>query len=129
MNLYFWVILLAAIVIEVRGAVAGARNGFVKEAEGLVAGIFVTVALVLISSIVRGGMTERVSSKALAAALLIVLLILYSLCRLVFSSLRLFAGLPVIRYVDSILGIAAGAAKAFLLLYIVFCLLKIWLNL
>ncbi|MDO5133454.1 MAG: CvpA family protein [Eubacteriales bacterium] len=128
MNLYFWLILFISAAILIRGALRGARNGFVKEAEGLAAVIFTTITLVLISSIARGNITEHVSTKALAIALLVVLAILYSLCRIIFSSLRLFAGLPVIRHIDSILGIAGGTAKAFLLLYIIFYLLKIWLN-
>ena len=129
MNMYFWLLIIGAVVILAAGAARGWNKGFVKEAEGLVAAICAAAALALIGSLARGGMTEHVGSKALAIALLIVLGALYSLCRIVFLSLRLFAGLPVIRYLDSVLGIAAGVAKSYLLLYIVFYLLKIWLNL
>ena len=69
------------------------------------------------------------STKALAIALLIVIGALYSLCRIIFGSLKLFAGLPVIKFVDEVLGLIAGAAKAFMLLYVVDYIVKIWLNL
>ena len=41
----------------------------------------------------------------------------------------MFAGLPVIKFVDEALGLIAGAAKAFMLLYVVDYIVKIWLNL
>lgn len=129
MNLYFWLILFASVIILAKGAIGGFHNGFVKEVEGLAAGFFAVVVLVLISSLVRGGGSSGASSKAIAIALLIVLGILYALFRIILSSLHLFAGLPVIRLLDQVLGLAAGAAKAFLLLYIVDYFLRIWLNL
>ncbi len=129
MNLYFWLIIAASVIILAAGAFIGGHRGLVKELEGLVAAICATAALVLIGSLARGSMAEHISTKALAIALLIILGLLYAVCRIVFMSLRLFAGLPVIRYLDSILGIAAGALKAYLILYVVFYLLKIWLNL
>ena len=61
--------------------------------------------------------------------LLIVIGALYSLCRIIFGSLKLFAGLPVISFADGVLGLLAGGAKAFMLLYIVDHVAKIWLNL
>lgn len=129
MNLYFWLIIAISVIILAAGAFIGGHRGLVKELEGLVAAVCATVALVLVGSLARGNMTENISTKALAIALLIILGLLYSVCRIVFASLRLFAGLPVIRYLDGILGMAAGVLKAYLILYVVFYLLKIWLNL
>ena len=129
MNLYFWLILFASVMLLAYGCFQGYHRGFVKELQGLVAWIFAAAALILISGLTRGSMGEQVSTRALAIALLIVLGAVYALCRFIFASLRLFAGLPVIKFVDSILGTAAGAAKAFLVLYIVEVIAKIWLNL
>lgn len=129
MNLYFWLILLVFLLILVYGALRGFHNGFVNELEGLVALILAMVSLVLVSGLVRGSMGDQVSDKALAIALLIVIGVLYSLCRIIFGSLKLFAGLPVIRFVDEVLGLLAGTAKAFMLLYVVDYIVKIWLNL
>lgn len=129
LNLYFWLILFASIIILAKGAVSGYQNGFVKELEGLVSGICAIVVLMLISRLVTGTIGEDVSSRAIAIALVIVLGILYSLFRIIFGSLRLFAGLPVISFIDKVLGAGAGAAKAFMLLYVVDHLLRIWLAL
>lgn len=129
MNIYFWLILFASLVILAFGFFKGYSNGFVKELEGLVAGICSVAALCLISGLATGSMGSRVSTMALAIALLIVLAILYALCRIIFSSLKLFTGLPVIKFLDAVLGAAAGAVKSFLLLYIVDHIAKIWLNL
>lgn len=129
MNLYFWLILFAAVLFLAYGCFRGYHNGFVKEVEGLVAWICAAAALILISGLTRGGIEENVTGKALAIALLILLGAVYALCRIIFGSLRLFAGLPVIRFLDSILGTGAGLLKTFLLLYIVECIAKIWLNL
>lgn len=127
-NIYFWLILFAYIIILAYGGIRGFDRGFVRELQGLIAGICSAAALILISGLVRGSMGERVSTKAMAIALLIVLAIIYSLCRMILSAMKLFAGLPVIKFVDKILGVAAGITKSFLLLYIVDHLLKIWLN-
>ena len=129
MNLYFWLILFLSIVFLAYGAFRGYKNGFVKEVEGLVAIVFSVVCLVLVSGLTRGAIGENISSKALAIALLIVIGALYSLCRIIFSSLKLFAGLPVIRILDQLLGLFAGGAKVFMLLYVVDHIAKIWLNL
>ena len=116
-------------MIMICGFVRGYHRGFVKELEGLVAAIFAVISLVLISGLVRGTIGENVSAKALAIAMLIVIGALYSLCRIIFGSLKLFAGLPVISFADGVLGLLAGGAKAFMLLYIVDHVAKIWLNL
>lgn len=128
-NLYFWLIIVVSIMIMISGFVRGYHRGFVKELEGLVAAIFAVISLVLISGLVRGTIGENVSAKALAIAMLIVIGALYSLCRIIFGSLKLFAGLPVISFADGVLGLLAGGAKAFMLLYIVDQVAKIWLNL
>ena len=120
MNLYFWLILFAYILILARGVIRGFERGFVKELEGLAAGICAVLTLILI---------REFSTKALAIGLLMVLGIVYSLCRILFSSLKLFAGLPVIRFLDQVLGAGAGVCKSFLLLYVVDHIVKIWLNL
>lgn len=129
MNLYFWLILFASILILAGGCIRGYRRGFVKETESLVSWICAAAMLVLISGLTRGSLTENISTRALAIALLIVLGVVYSLCRIVFASLHIFAGLPVIRVLDGILGVFAGLTKAFLLLYVVEHIAKIWLNL
>lgn len=129
LNLYFWLIAVLSVLILVYGAVRGYHNGFVKEVEGLAALILALASLLLISGLARGAIGDRISTKALAIALLIVIGLLYSLCRIIFGSLELFAGLPVIRFLDEVLGLAAGAAKAFMLLYVVDYIVKIWLNL
>jgi uncharacterized membrane protein required for colicin V production len=128
-NLYFWLILFASILILAGGCIRGYRRGFVKETESLVSWICAAATLVLISGLTRGSLTENISTRALAIALLIVLGVVYSLCRIVFASLHIFAGLPVIRVLDGILGIFAGLIKSFLLLYVVEHIAKIWLNL
>ena len=122
MNLYFWLILFASILILAGGCIRGYRRGFVKETESLVSWICAAATLVLISGLTRGSLTENISTRALAIALLIVL-------GVVFASLHIFAGLPVIRVLDGILGVFAGLTKSFLLLYVVEHIAKIWLNL
>ncbi|MBE6005555.1 MAG: CvpA family protein [Sarcina sp.] len=129
MNLYFWLILFAYILILARGVIRGFERGFVKELEGLAAGICAVLTLILISGLVTGSIGREFSTKALAIGLLMVLGIVYSLCRILFSSLKLFAGLPVIRFLDQVLGAGAGVCKSFLLLYVVDHIVKIWLNL
>ena len=129
MNLYFWLIVIISVFILVYGAVRGYRKGFVKELEGLVALICALVSLILISGLARGTVGDRISTRALAIALLIVIGVFYSLCRIIFGSLKLFAGLPVIHFLDEVLGLFAGAAKAFMILYVVDYIVKIWLNL
>ena len=129
LNLYFWLIVIISVVLLAYGAVHGYKNGFVKELEGLVASVFAVAMLVVVSGLARGAMDKQVSAQALAIALLIVIGLLYSLCRIILSSLKLFADLPVIRILNELLGFVAGGAKIFLLLYVVDYIVKIWLNL
>ena len=91
-------------------------------------------AIVIVSYTAAGGFlaastTDFVQSIIMTFALLFVLGVLYFLCRIIFSSLKLFTGLPVIKFVDQFLGVGAGGLKAFMLLYVVDYILKIWLNL
>ena len=94
MNLYFWLILFAYVLVLARGTIRGFEKGFVKEIEGLAAGVCSITALILIGGLATGSIGDKVSTKALAIAMLIVISIFYFLCRIVFSSLKLFAGLP-----------------------------------
>ncbi len=104
MNIYFWLILIVSVLLLARGVIKGFRIGFVKEAEGLAAGICALVALILISSLAMGAMGDKVSTKVMAIALLIVLGAMYALFKIIYPGRRsrscknlhltIYSGLP-----------------------------------
>lgn len=116
------VTLLAVVVLMVWMMIRGYKKGMVKGLSGLVAlfAAFVVLALaiMLVASFTEGEMTNTLYS----VILLVLFGLAYGIVKFVLRSAKAISSLPIINFVDSVLGIGIGLCKAILVIWIFFML-------
>ena len=116
------VTLLAVVILMVWMSIRGYKKGMAKELSGLVAlfAAFVVLALglMLVSSFKQGEMTNTLYS----VILLVVFGLAYGIVKIILRSAKAVSSLPIIHFLDSVLGIAVGLCKAILVIWVVFML-------
>lgn len=116
------VTLLCVIILIICMMIRGFKKGMTKEISGLVAllaGVFVlALAIMLSASFAAGKMTNTVYS--------IILLVLfgaaYGIVKFVLRSVKAVSSLPIMHFLDSVMGIVVGFCKAVVIIWIVFLL-------
>lgn len=116
------VTLLAVVILMVWMMIRGFKKGMAKELSGLVAlfAAFVVLALgiMLVASFSEGEMTNTLYS----VILLVLFGIAYGIVKFILRSAKAVSSLPIIHFVDSVLGIGVGFCKAVLFIWIFFML-------
>jgi uncharacterized membrane protein required for colicin V production len=116
------VTLLAVVILMVWMMIRGYKKGMAKELSGLVAlfAAFVVLALgiMLVASFSEGEMTNTLYS----VILLVVFGLAYGIVKFILRSAKAVSSLPIIHFVDSVLGIGVGFCKAVLFIWIFFML-------
>lgn len=113
MNLMVLIVLLLLIVKIVEGY----KKGMVKEIISFVSLIVLCVVVVLISAGLHSFMEKKIIGVIIAVLLLSVLSIAHHLLGLVFFSAKILVSLPIISWVDKLLGMVVGALEVILLLW------------
>ncbi len=113
LNLMLAVVAIAVLVKMVDGY----RKGIVKEVISLVSLVVLSVVAALVAYGVNSYHDGRVFNVAVVVILLILLLTAHHLLGLVFFSAKLATKLPVIHFVDKLLGIVFGAFEVVLVLW------------
>lgn len=124
MNIFLWIFIILAIVILIGCIRKGVRKGFVHELNALLTLLCATLIFNLATGLLRDYASGDISAVFVGVLLVVIVVVAYSLFHLLFSAIHIFARLPVIRIIDSILGLAAGAVEGFLTLYLVDALLR-----
>lgn len=116
------VTLIAVVVLTVWMMTRGFKKGMTKEISGLVAlfAAFVVLALaiMLVSSFSQG----EIKNTLYSVILLVVFGLAYGIVKFILRSAKVVSSLPIINFLDSVLGIAVGFGKAILVIWIVFLL-------
>lgn len=98
----------------------GYKRGMVKEVISFVSLIVLCAVAVLIGSALQSYFQHEYVGVAVAVLLLCLVGIAHHLLGLVFFSARLISKLPVISWVNKLLGVVAGALETVLLLWTVY---------
>ena len=123
-NVYLALIAAVSIAVLLIFMNHGIRRGFAKELKAVLslgAGIGV---IMLLSGVFPGFRTGKTANLILCVVLLVVFGIVYRLVHLLVSGIGLIARLPIICWLDSALGLAAGLLEGFGVLYLLEYLLK-----
>lgn len=107
-------IVLFLLVVEI---VDGYKKGMVKEIVSFVSLMVMCIVVVLISAGLHSFMEKQVIGVLIAVLLLAVLGIAHHLLGVVFFSAKLIVKLPIIHWVDKLLGMVVGALEVVLLLW------------
>lgn len=110
-------IIIAALIL---GAVEGYKKGFVKGISHLISIICTIFTMKIILVIVRSVGTGNVKSGIINIALLVVFGAIYGIIRKIVASMKAIANLPIISFVDRLLGIIIGVAWAVFFIFFAF---------
>lgn len=116
------ILLIAVIILAIYKAADGYKKGMVKEIISLVS----MAVLCAVAALIAGGFSSYNEGKifhvVVAVVLLIVLLIAHHLLKVVFFSAKLASKLPVVHFVNKLLGVVFGVFEVVLLLWTVYTL-------
>lgn len=116
-------LLLSVIVLAVLKAIDGFKKGMVKEIISLVSLAVLCAVAALLAQGVSSYNDGKIFNVAVAVILLVLLGIVHSLLKLVFFSAKLLSKLPVIHFLDKLLGVVFGVFEVVLLLWMVYTLI------
>lgn len=119
LNIMF-IIVVIAIICKMAD---GYKKGMVKEIVSLVS----MIVLCLVAALIANGIHSYVDGKFFNVVIAVVLLsalgIVHHLLSLVFFSAKMLAKLPVVHFVDKILGVVFGAVEVILILWTIYTLI------
>ena len=116
MNIMLIVVAICAL-IKIRD---GYKNGIVKEIISLVTLIVMGIMIVLISNGLHSYMEKEIVGVIIAVVLLALLGIVHHMLSVVFFSAKMISKLPVIHWVNKLLGAVFGVLEVILILQIVY---------
>lgn len=114
------ILLIIVAVAALYKLVDGYKKGIVKEIISLVSMIVLCLVAGLIAFGAKGYMTGKAAGVIIAAFLLCLIGILHHLLGVVFFSAKVIARLPVIHFVDKLLGAVFGIFEVALLLWTIY---------
>lgn len=110
----FAAVVLLVMVWRIRG---GYACGMLQEMVNLVSGTIALVCVALVFLAVGSAMTKSMHVLAACVIALVLLGIVFKLCRLIFTPLLAMGNISIVSGINKLLGAALGAAEAFLLAY------------
>ena len=111
------ILFLAAAAAAIIKMIDGYKKGMVKEIISLVSMVVLSVVAALVAYGVSSYYDGKVFNVVLVGFLLILLLAAHHLLGLVFFSAKLIAKLPVVHFINKLLGLVFGAFEVVLLLW------------
>lgn len=120
MNLNYLVIIV--VILAICKVIDGYKKGMVKEIVSLVSMAVLCAAAALIAGGVSSYNKGRIFNVIAAAILLLLILTVHQLLKVVFFSAKLLSKLPVIHFVNKLLGMVFGVFEVILFLWTVYTL-------
>jgi len=119
-NITLIVVILLAVYLMSRGY----RKGLTKEISGLVALAVAFFVLALVYMLYSSFQAGEVTNVVYSVIFLILSGAVYGVVKFFLNSAKMLSHLPVVHFLDKVLGIAAGAIKTILIvwLFFMFCL-------
>ena len=110
----FAAIVLLLFIWRVRG---GYACGMMQEIVNLLSGVISLVCVALVFLAVTSAMSKSTHILTACIIALVLLGILFKLCRLIFAPLLAVGSISIVNGINKLLGAVMGAAEAFLLAY------------
>ena len=120
----YYISLIIIALIFIWRAAAGFRKGMVQEIISLIAMAVAGFCVILILGAVGSYLNREIGKSVEMAVVLFVVCLVYRLIQVLFTSLELISRLPVIKWLDKLLGIVVGLAEAGLLVGLLVYFLK-----
>jgi len=117
-----FIVVLLVLVIKV---VLSVKKGAVKELFSLVSTILASVAVLLIAFAIRKYFSQERIIFVITIILLFLLLIVYKILDLFFTTMKLISKLPVVSFVNKILAIPLAICEVIVMVWAVYCLVMV----
>lgn len=122
----YYISLIIIALIFIWRIVAGFRKGMVQEIISLIAMAVAGVCIFLIMGAIGNYLNHEIGEMVQIIIVLLAVCFVYRLVNTLFVSLELISKLPLIKWVDKLLGVVVGCAEATLIVGILVYLLKNW---
>ena len=109
--MYYFSLVIVALIFIWRIA-AGAKRGMVKEVISLIAMVAAGACVILIMGALNSYFDQKIGQLVQFICVLFGVCLIYRLVSILFTSLKLISGLPVIRWLDKLLGMVLGVVEA-----------------
>ena len=123
--MYYAALIIIALIFIWRKTV-GFRKGMVQEIISLIAMAVAGVCVLLIFGAIGSYLNREIGKVVQMVIVLLVVCAVYRLIHVLFTSLELISKLPVIKWLDKLLGIVIGAGEAALIVGFIIYFLKSW---
>lgn len=123
--MYYIALVIIALIFIAR-IVTGFKRGMVKEIISIISLIIAVVCIALIVSAVGSYMDEKIGKTIQMVLILFAVCIVYRLVNVLFTSLKLISELPVINWLNKLLGAVLGAGEAVLIVGLLVHFIKNW---
>lgn len=122
----YYAALVVVVFIFIWRMAAGFKRGMIQELVSLIAMACAGFCMMLILGAVGSYLEREIGHLIQFISVLLVVCIVYRLVNILFTSLKLISKLPIIRWVDKLLGAVVGAAEAAILVGMTVHFLKNW---
>lgn len=122
----YYIALAVIALIFIWRIAAGFRKGMVQEIVSLIAMAVAGVCIILIFGAIGSFMDKEMGKLVQMILVLIAVCLVYRLVNILFTSLELIAGLPVIKGLDKILGAVLGCVEAGIIVGVLVYFVKNW---
>ena len=122
----YYIALIVIAIIFIWRIVTAVRRGIVQEVVSLIAMAVAGFCVVLIFGAVSSYFHREIGKMIQMIIILLVVCVVYRLVHILFTSLELISKLPIIRWLDKLLGAVAGLAEAALSVGFLVHFLKNW---
>ena len=114
--------LIIVLIVMLYMVATGYQKGLTKQISGIVALTAAFVMLALVIMLVSSFQNREVTNTVYSVILLAVFGMVYGIVKFLLRSIKLMSNLPILHFLDQVLGIAAGLAKWILVVWIFFLL-------
>lgn len=114
--------LVIVLIVMLYMMVTGYQKGLTKQISGIAALAAAFVMLALVIMLVSSFQNREVTNTVYSVILLAVFGMVYGIVKFLLRSIKLMSNLPILHFLDQVLGIAAGLVKWILVVWIFFLL-------
>lgn len=123
--MYYAAVIVIALIFVWR-MTAGFKRGMVQELISIIAMAVAGVCVVLILAAIGSYMDKEIGNVLQMIVVLTVVCLVYRLVNVLFTSLQLIAKLPIIKWLDKVMGLIIGFAEAGVIVVMAIHILKNW---
>ena len=114
--------LIIVFIIFISAAVHGYKKGMTKEISGLISWVVTLFVMSLVIMLYTSFRANEGKNMVLTIVILLLVALVNGIIRLFLKPIKLVAKLPVLKFLDRVLGVVIGIAEGFLIVWLMFVL-------